>query len=207
MKIIDCEQGTATWLYARCGLVTCSALSDVLAKGEGKTRAKYARKIASEKIRHLAAESYFGDDMLRGQLAEDEALQEYEMAVLKKTKKIGLCVALEDLGGLGYSPDAFVGDDGLLEIKTRQADLQMELLLSDKVPPAHMAQLQGGLLVTGRKWIDFASYCPGLPLFIKRVTPDAVYHAHVMAELPKFYAEVNEMVSFIQQKYLNELAA
>jgi hypothetical protein len=35
-----------------------------------------------------------------------------------------------------------------------------------------MAQLQCGLLVSGRKWIDYVSYCGGMPLYVKRVEPD-----------------------------------
>jgi hypothetical protein len=35
-----------------------------------------------------------------------------------------------------------------------------------------MAQLQAGLLVTGRAWVDYVSYSPGLPLYVKRIAPD-----------------------------------
>ena len=35
-----------------------------------------------------------------------------------------------------------------------------------------MLQIQTGLLVTGRKWLDFVSYCAGLPMYVKRVFHD-----------------------------------
>jgi hypothetical protein len=37
-----------------------------------------------------------------------------------------------------------------------------------------MAQLQCGLLVSGREWIDYVSYCGGMPMYVKRVLPDPV---------------------------------
>jgi hypothetical protein len=40
------------------------------------------------------------------------------------------------------------------------------------VPAENMAQLQAGLLVSGREWIDYISYCGGMPLWVKRVEPD-----------------------------------
>jgi hypothetical protein len=42
-----------------------------------------------------------------------------------------------------------------------------------QVPEEYMLQIQTGLLVTGREWLDFVSYCAGLPMFVKRVFPDA----------------------------------
>jgi hypothetical protein len=65
-----------------------------------------------------------------------------------------------------------VGDKGLIEIKSKLPHLHLDVLLSGEVPKEHMAQIQGGLLVSGREWCDFVSYCPDLPLFVKRVYRD-----------------------------------
>ena len=35
-----------------------------------------------------------------------------------------------------------------------------------------MAQLQAGLLVSGREWIDYVSWCGGMPMHVIRVHPD-----------------------------------
>ena len=32
--------------------------------------------------------------------------------------------------------------------------------------------MQVGLFVTGRPWLDFVSYCPGMDLYVRRVRPD-----------------------------------
>jgi hypothetical protein len=49
------------------------------------------------------------------------------------------------------------------------------------VPEEYMLQIQTGLLVTGREWLDFVSYCAGLPMFVKRVFPDARYQEAIIA--------------------------
>src|SRR5699024_2254464 len=73
---------------------------------------------------------------------------------------------------VGYSPDGLVGDDGLIEIKSRSPRIQMRTILTDEVPAANMAQIMCGLYVTGREWLDYISYSNGMPLYIKRVSPD-----------------------------------
>lgn len=81
---------------------------------------------------------------------------------------------LRDFGKwrLGYSPDGLVGDDGLIEIKCPRAKTHLATILADEVPGHYMPQLQAGLLVSGRKWIDFVSFVGGMPLYRKRVHPD-----------------------------------
>jgi predicted phage-related endonuclease len=74
---------------------------------------------------------------------------------------------------IGYSPDGLVGDDGLIEIKSRKQKIQLATILADEVPLENLAQIQCGLLVSGRKWLDYVSYCGGMPLYTKRVHPDA----------------------------------
>jgi len=73
---------------------------------------------------------------------------------------------------IGYSPDGLVGEDGLIEIKSRAPKKHLATILADEVPAENMAQCQTGLLVSGREWIDYVSYCSGMPLWTKRVKPD-----------------------------------
>ena len=50
IEIINCDQGTPEWFAARVGIPTASRFSDILAKGEGKTRGRYLRDLAAEII-------------------------------------------------------------------------------------------------------------------------------------------------------------
>jgi predicted phage-related endonuclease len=104
-------------------------------------------------------------------------------------------------GNIGYSPDGLIGDEGLLEIKSKLAHLQADILLSGEVPGEHVAQIQGGLLVSGRQWLDFVSFCPGMPLFIKRVRQDDNLIGELVSELSKFENELSETVQKIMEKF------
>ena len=81
---------------------------------------------------------------------------------------------------IGYSPDGLVGTDGAIECKSRRQKYQIETILSDTMPVDYLVQIQTGLLVSERKWIDFVSYCGGLPMFTKRVYPDAVVQQAIL---------------------------
>lgn len=96
---------------------------------------------------------------------------------------------------LGYSPDGLVGDDGLIEIKSRDQKTQLRTFLRNEVPAANMAQLQGGLLVTQRAWIDYVSYCGGMPLFVKRVYPDPEWQRVIVEAAGAFEASATNIIS------------
>ena len=87
---------------------------------------------------------------------------------------------------LGYSPDGLVGDDGLIEVKSRRQKYQAETIITGEVPVDYMLQIQTGLLVTGRKWLDFISYCGGMPMFVKRVYPDEAMQAAIIGAAEEY---------------------
>jgi len=49
-----------------------------------------------------------------------------------------------------------------------------------------MIQLQTLLLVSERKWVDFISYCGGMPMFVKRVLPLQEYQLAIIDAAQKF---------------------
>lgn len=197
LKIIDVEQGTPEWLAARLGIPTASEFSTVLAKGRGggtsATRTTYLRKLAGERITGQPMWSYSNEHMERGKEQEGEARDLYAMLTDSAPVQIGFMRR----GDVGCSPDSLVGDDGLLEIKTRLAHLQIEVLETGEVPSEHVAQLQGQLWVSGRRWVDFVSYCPGLPPFVKRVERDEAYIATLAIGVEDFLADLAALVERI----------
>ena len=100
----------------------------------------------------------------------------------------------------GCSPDGLVGVDGMIEIKSTEPDLLIELLDSGRAPTQHMAQIQGNLWITGRDWCDLVIGWPKLPLFTVRVKRDEPYMANLRRELERFNQELNEMVGRIKAK-------
>lgn len=197
LELFDFEQNSAEWDFQRSQVITASNMSKVLAKGEGKTRSKYARQIAAARYRGEAWKDWEGNaDTERGHEWEPLALDYYRTLTCATGKKIGFAVNFQEIGGIGYSPD-YVLDDGLLEIKSRKPDLQVELLESGNVPSEHKAQIQTGLLVMEREWLDFVCYCKGMPTFLKRVYRDEEYMKIMIVECVKFYSEVNSITELL----------
>src|SRR5690606_41531610 len=86
-------------------------------------------------------------DMQRGTLLEPYARDLYARHYAP-VQEIGF-MRFENSNGsaIGYSPDGLVGEDGLIEIKSRTPRIQVDTILADRVPAANMAQLQAGLFV------------------------------------------------------------
>ena len=106
---------------------------------------------------------------------------------------------VEDGWQLGYSPDGLVGTDGLIEIKSPRAKTHLNTILADEVPAFYMPQLQAGLLVSGRDWVDFVSYVGGMPLWVKRVLPDPRWFEAIVAAVTRFETTAAEMVAAYEQ--------
>jgi predicted phage-related endonuclease len=192
IQIFTCEQGTDEWRKARAGIPTASRFSDVLAQGQGKTRRKYMMELLGERLTGQPMAEFSNAHTDRGHTMEDDARQLYSFDVTEPLTTVGFIRRLSPTAGC--SPDALVGEDGLLEIKTKLPHLQLEVLLKGEVPAEHVAQCQGALWVTGRKWLDFVSYWPGLPLFVKRVYPDTEYQDKLTAAIAVFNAEMHALV-------------
>lgn len=202
--IYNCEQGSADWYAARAGIPTASEFATVMAKGRGgaesKTRRTYMLKLIGERLTGQPMENYSNHHMERGKVMEDEARDLYAMVMDCEPERVGFMRR----GDAGASPDSMVGDAGLLEIKTKLPHLQLDVLLADAVPPEHIPQCQGQLWISGRAWVDFVSYWPGLPLFVKRVHRDDDYIAKLAAAVADFNAE---MAALIQQVNNYKVAA
>lgn len=199
MEIItDIEQGSEEWLRIRLGRVTASNFSTVMAKGRGKapskTRKTYMLKLAGEIITGELADGFTNHHMERGHVMEIEARNLYELITGVEVEQVAF---IKSGDGMGYSPDG-LPDDGLLEIKSKLPHLQIALLMRDEIPGEHIHQLQGGLYVAEREWIDFMSYWPGLPPFIKRVYRDEKFICELANSIQDFIGELNDIVCKIK---------
>jgi hypothetical protein len=196
IEIFDFAQYSPEWWAIRMGIPTISEFSSILAKGEGKTRRKYMLQLAGERITGEPADNFVTAHMERGRIMEAEAREHYMYDVLD-VRPVGFIRRKTALGYVGGSPDSLVGADGMLEIKTKLPHLQLDVILQNRLPPEHVPQVQGGLWLTGRKWCDFVSYWPNLPLFRIRVTPDLEYHKQLEVSIDAFNKELNEIVKSI----------
>ena len=194
----DLIQGTDEWHAARCGMVTASVagklLTSTLKVADNESSRGVVLTMAAERITGHVDETYTGPDMWRGH--EDEPLARDAYAEhIAPVDEVGFMV--RDFGDyrIGYSPDGLVGDDGQIEIKSRLQKLHLRTILVDQIPAEHMAQLQCGLLVSGRDWCDFISYCGGMPLWTKRIYPDPMWFAAIVAAVSQCEADAAQMVT------------
>jgi YqaJ-like viral recombinase domain len=192
IEIFDCAQGTPEWYKCRLGIPTASEFHSVLAKGEGKTRRTYMYKLIGEQLTGEPQDAFTTVHTERGKIMEAEA-REMVFFDYPDVQQVGFIRRELPTGFVGCSPDALIGPDGMLEIKTKLPHLQIAVIKEDRLPPEHVAQCQGALWVTGRKWIDFISYWPGLPLFGKRVYPDLDYFKALEAALTTFHMEMADV--------------
>lgn len=157
--------------------------------------------LTAERITGHVEEVFPSRDMERGTLAEPYARDVYGDHYQPATE-VGFMV--RDFGGykIGFSPDGLVGEDGLLEIKSPRQKKHLATILADEVPTEHMAQCQAGLFVSGREWLDFISYCGGMPLFVKRVEPDPEWFAAIKKAVTVF----EEAAAKIIDTYLTNTA-
>ncbi|MBX8800456.1 YqaJ viral recombinase family protein [Ochrobactrum sp. MR28] len=181
----DIEQGSPEWFAARAGIPTASRFATVMAKGEGKTRAEYMRKLAGEIITGELAEGFTTPHMERGKLMEDEARETYAFINSVEPYQVGFIRS----GDKGASPDSLIGSDGGLEIKTALPHIQIDRLERDRLPPEHKAQVQGNLWISEREWWDFVSYWPRLPMLVTRVYRDEPYIKAMSDEIDRFNDE------------------
>lgn len=195
----EVDQGSAEWLAMRCGLLTASQVKLILTPtlktdNNEKTRA-HLYELLAQRITQYVEPAYLSDDMLRGMSDEVDARILYDAKVAPVTS-CGFIT--NDRWGftIGYSPDGLVGEDGLIEVKSRRSKFQVQTILqaaSDGMPPAdYMLQLQTGLLVSERSWIDFISYCGGMPMLVLRVHPDERIQAAIVEAATDFHERLED---------------
>jgi hypothetical protein len=195
----DLIQGTDEWLDQRRGIVTASVVSRLITPSTIRpannpdSRALTAQ-LAAERITGWTDPTYMSDDMLRG-IEDEPRARDLYAEHYAPVDEVGFMVLEQDGWRLGYSPDGLVGDDGLIEVKSRRPKKHLQTILADEVPAENMAQIQAGLLVSGRDWLDYVSYCGGMPLWVKRVRTDKRWHDAIVTAVAAFEDAVNDMTA------------
>lgn len=195
--ILDIEQGSADWLAARLGIATASEFDCLLVNGKGDAgfgaaAFSYMNQLIGERITGEAAELPFTTRATeRGHELEAVARELYESREEVTAENVGIILN----HGAGYSPDALIGSSGLIEIKTKLPKFQVDVILADEIPKEHIAQCQGGLWLAEREWIDFISYWPGMPLFVKRAYRDEVMIRKLQERVETFYEIMDQRIN------------
>lgn len=197
----DIEQGSPLWHEFRRGIVTTSNLSSVMAESkEMAMRTKYLRRLVIERFSGKVMETFKSARMDDGHRQEPLIRNAYAFLTGQEPTRVGFVRRTLSSGTIvGCSPDSFLGEDGILEIKSADPDILLGFIESDKFPPVHKHQVQGGLWVCKRRWAAIAIGCfpedppPNpFPIFIKTVERDEAYIGEVSLKVEKFDREVGE---------------
>lgn len=171
----------------------------IVTPASGETARSLTLLLVSERITGHVEDTFVSDDMLRGQLDEPLARAYYSKAHAPVTE-VGLMV--DDRWGfkIGYSPDGLVGDDGLIEVKSRKPKKQLATILAGEPPADTLAQMQAGMLVSGRSWCDYISWCGGMPPFVTRVHADPAWAEAIVEAVATFeYAAAQMTGTYLER--------
>jgi len=195
-------QGSEEWLAARCGMITAGSMDLILTPtlkiASNDKERQHLYELAAQRINNYVEPSYIGDDMLRG--LEDEV---YARALYSEKyapiEEVGM-VTNDRFGFvIGFSPDGLVGDDGLIECKSRRQKYQAQTIILDEVPTEYILQIQSAMLISERKWCDFISYSGGMPMYVKRVYPDPVMQTAIREAATAFEMRIRAAIKVYEE--------
>lgn len=180
-------QGSLEWLTARAGIPTASEFDSLVnSKFEIRTgempKSYLAQKLA-EKWRGGPLPGYLSIDMEYGSILEEQALPWYEMEFNETVQRVGFITTDDEK--IGCSPDGLVEGMGI-EIKCPKAETHVKYLLAGEVPKDYLAQIHGGMLVTGYNIWRFVSYRREFPPLVLAVERDDKIQDNLRQALDEF---------------------
>ena len=195
------EQGSDEWLQARRGVITGSRFKDARDKlksgAPSKAALGYAMDLARERLGGLAPSKFQNAAMRTGTEQEPIARAMYERSTGNLVDEVGFFTT--DDGLFGLSPDGFIDDDGVLEIKTMVSSDTLFTAVADGDLSAYTDQCNGYLWLLGRKWVDLVLWVPDLKkLHIHRIDRDESAIESLEADLMAFSRLVNSYQTKLQ---------
>lgn len=189
-------QRTEEWFANRRGRITASCFADCM--GGDKRMATYAAKVAAEILTGQTRSGYDGPATRFGKKVEPQAIAEFELRH-DCDVVVPEFIVHPLFEFVGCSPDGLIADLDGLEVKSRMTSKDQMRAVMGGMPKEHMAQVQGGLWVTGRRRWWFVSYCPTLQppqnYFEQVILPDAAYIARLETRVVETWALVQKIVS------------
>lgn len=207
----EIEQRSEEWRKLRCGILTASEMKLIVTPtlkiaSNDKSRT-HLWELLGQRTTGYVEPSYERFDMGRGKEEEMDAKILYN----SKYADVQECgfVTNDEFGfTLGYSPDGLIGDDGLIETKSRCQKYQIETIVEympkGLIPEEFVIQVQTGLLVTRRDWIDFNSYSNGMPMATIRVEPDLEVQKAIIEAATKFEQQIQEKLKQYEEIKANK---
>ncbi|MDA3853324.1 MAG: YqaJ viral recombinase family protein [Bacteroidales bacterium] len=201
--MIECkhEQGTEAWHIDRLGIPTASMYKSIITStGKLSTSAKtYMNALLADWLAGKPVDKFEPTlAMQTGTEREAEARDLYSFISDNEVTETGFWFK-NDKKLTGCSPDGFVGDKGLKEIKCPKASTLIGYRLAGKLPSDYVPQVQGQLWVMDREYCDFFVYHPDIDNFLIRVERDEKYITTLSGLVNKFIEEMLEKRELLTQ--------
>jgi putative phage-type endonuclease len=173
-------------------------------KGWGASRANYAAQLIAERLTGVAESGFTSAAMQHG--IDTEAAARAAYGFMQDVEVIEAPFVLHPrLAWSGASPDGFVGDDGLVEIKCPNTATHITTLRGGEIPDKYIKQMQWQMACTERDWCDFVSFDPRMPvemqLHIQRVDRDNDLIAEIESAAIGFLTEILATVAELEAIY------
>lgn len=197
------EQRSEAWFQARLGKATASRFHDIMATGRAGQPLSgwknYKAELVIERLTGKALDNFQSKEMLWGIDTEPLARLFYTLNTGNTVEETGFFE--HATLAAGASPDGLIGELGGLEIKCPNPATHIETLHTKQVPRQYVAQVQGSMWITGRKWWDFVSFDPRMPEKAKyimiKVNRDEEYIKTLEENVRLFLKAVDEEVEFV----------
>jgi len=193
-------QGSAEWHAARCGFITASRFGDVMKNPRSKK--DKVSKDAERYLHELIAEHLTGEPQgwegnratAWGNRYEPDAKTAYLWETGRQIEEVGF-IKHPSQYLVGGSPDGLIGNDGMAEVKCPyNPAIHIHNAVHRKLPSEYVAQTQGNLWITDRKWSDHVSFDPRIAakcsIVIVRVDRDEEF----IEKLAERVAEFRELL-------------
>jgi len=210
-------QNTDEWDQVRVGRFTASELWRLMVEPKGKTdkdsgklsetALSYVQEKVAEVLTGLPKQQGYAFPLVWGSEKEPEAIEYFTERTGLTVEKVGFFTYTDHAGG---SPDGFIGEDAILEVKCpydpgKQVDY---LMLTDQWDlkrhfREYYWQCQANLLFTEREVCHFITYDPRMieekhKLTHMEVKANADDHAAIIAKLEKAIEEKLKLISLLK---------
>jgi putative phage-type endonuclease len=200
-------QTDPAWLPARRGKLTASRMADAMARlkngNEAEARRKLRMELLAERLTGQQMPTYVSSAMQRGLDYEQQAREELEEALGLIAMPARL-VEHPTIADFAATPDGFIGDDALLEIKVPLPATFVSYVLDGETPGDYIPQMTAQLACARRKKVYFAAYCPEAPkrsrLFVREFEPVNGMIEKVEREAAQFLDELRAQEIQLTQK-------
>ncbi len=192
MTIHDVKQGELDWFILRAAIPTASEFDNLVTPEFkprfGETRHTYLCKKAAEWWQGGPLPQINTWSMDQGKILEQEAIPWFEWDQQCEVRRVGFIT--NDAHSAGCSPDGLIGEDCGIEIKCPFAETQVRYLVGGVVPKDYLAQVHGGMYVTGYPRWKFLSYRRGFPPLLVVVERDEAIIEKIHCAVTAFVQEL-----------------